>query len=394
MRRTLGCVVCSLLGCAAAAQASPVLVLDHGRVVHRQDRFLPSIADSPTPPPPAGQTLEASAAGAGVPATLMALAQSGAIAPDELNDRLATYSAARQALRRLHGPRRRELGAVISNLDAIAGSGALTASRLHPLFDTLEANRVWWTTGPQLHNGQRVLIAGSHLTYQYYAGQGIQVQVLANFGKANSILDQGIHDDEAAELLDELLPLGVDRSGALAWEYYFRFGGSGPLWTSGLSQGTAIQALVRAGTTLHNPLYLDAAHRGLQIFELPPPVGVRVATPAGAHYLIYSYAPDQRVINAFIQALNGLYDVATLANDAQARALFDAGNAEALLELPSYDTGDWSLYDQHSDSDVSYHRLLTNFLRGLCRRTGTPLYCDTAQRFAAELQHIPTRIKR
>jgi hypothetical protein len=71
----------------------------------------------------------------------------------------------------------------------------------------------------------------------------------------------------------------------------FHFDGGAPPWTSGLSQGTALQALARAGSRLKEPAFTEAAKQALGIFQAPPPAGVRVATPAGAHYLEYTYAP-------------------------------------------------------------------------------------------------------
>ena len=50
---------------------------------------------------------------------------------------------------------------------------------------------------------------------------------------------------------------------------------------------------------------------------------------AGAHYLQYSFAPRLRIVNGFVQSLNGLHDLAVSAQDAGARALFTAGETRA-----------------------------------------------------------------
>ena len=88
---------------------------------------------------------------------------------------------------------------------------------------------------------------------------------------------------------------------------------------SALAQGTAVQALARAAVRLGDPRLFEVARAGLGIFRAPPPEGVRVQTAAGAHYLIYSFAPRLRVLNGFVQSLNGLLDFARLANDAERR---------------------------------------------------------------------------
>jgi hypothetical protein len=286
---------------------------------------------------------------------------------------ISAMVAARHSLAKLTGTRHTELAAVITTLTRISTTGLLTASRLPPLVLTLQRNRQWWTTGPLLSFEERVTFPGSLLVWEYYPGQGIQIQWLASFGKANGYFLTGPADNaELGQILDELVGLAVQRAGGIAWEYDFTFDGGAPPWVSSISQGTAIQALSRAAVRLGRPGYFDDAREALTIFETPPPVGVRLTTPTGAWYLIYSFAPHQLVLNAFIQSLVGLYDFAALANDPTGRALFAAGDAEAVIDVPHYDTGAWSLYDQSTESDLGYHELLEGFLKNLCSRTLDP----------------------
>jgi D-glucuronyl C5-epimerase C-terminus len=301
------------------------------------------------------------------------LLAAGSISPATEQADLATMIAARQSLGRLTGTRHTELAAVIDNITQISTAGMLTPSRLPALVLTLQRNRQWWTTGPLLSFEERVAFPGSLLVWEYYPGQGLEIQWLASFGKANGYFLTGPADDaQLGQLLDQLVSLAVQRAGGIAWEYDFDFDGGTPPWVSAISQGTAIQALSRAAVRLDRPDYFTDASNALTIFETPPPLGVRLATPEGAWYLIYSFAPQELVLNAFIQSLVGLYDFATLADDPTGRALFAAGNDEAETAVPHYDTGAWSLYDQSTESDLSYHELLTGFLQNLCNRTENP----------------------
>ena len=312
----------------------------------------------------------------------------------------ASFNAALAAVRHLHATAAAELEAVIENLREIAAAGGLTASRLPALFLTLDRNRQWWTTGPVPIAGQDIEFTGSQLVWEYYPGQGIELQVLATFGKADGLYTAGESDyAQMQELLGEMIPLAAQRAGRLAWEYYFHFDGGSPPWVSAMAQGTAIEALTRAATAFgqdagpagsSGPTYLQIAQQALGIFSVPPPLGVQVGTPVGARYLQYSFAPRTDIINAFLQSLIGLYDYAQLSDSPEAQRLFAAGDAEARAELPRFDTGAWSLYQPGIEDSLDYHTLVTGFLDQLCARTDAAVYCTTAQHFRAYLTTPPT----
>ncbi len=337
-----------------------------------------------------------------VTAALQRLQASGAITEATYRQYQSVYSVAKSSLRRLSGTRAAELGAVMANVEAMAAKGFLSASRLPVVFTTLERNRQWWTTERLLGADQRVSFQGSKLIWEYYPGQGIEIQWLATFGKANGyFLDK--ENTALKEVLSEAIALATQRAGGIAWEYMFNFDGGAPPWTSGLSQGTAIQVLARAWSRTHEQQYLTAAQQALGIFETGPSAGVRVATPAGAHYLEYTYAPSERILNGFIQSLVGLYEYTKLTGDPLGQQLFEAGDAQARAEVPHYDTGAWSKYDQSSESNLNYHELLAEFLEHLCEKTGkgeplTPttgpipgdsIYCTTAKNFREDEKTPP-----
>ena len=391
----------------SGAQAARVLVMGPGgHVTARQDRFVPAAA--PTPPPataPTAQTAVAhsapSSAGTAkkapkppqktVASELKRLRNSGAITAAEYATYNSSFNASLSSEHRLRGTRATELEAVIENLHNIAAAGKLTPGRLPALFLTLDVNRQWWTTGPLLGSGQYVEFSGSQLVWEYYAGQGIELQVLATFGKADGLYTGGPPDyPEMQQVLSQIIPLAVNRAGGLVWEYYFRFDGGVPPWTSAMSQGTGIEALTRASEAFKDPNYLTLAHEALPVFTAPPPVGVRVPTSLGARYVQYTFAPNVLILNAFLQSLIGLYDYAQVSHDPLAAQLFAAGNTEAQAEVPQFDTGAWSLYQPGIEDTLSYHELVTGFLQQLCTRTKVPVYCVTAQHFTNYLTTPPT----
>ena len=100
----------------------------------------------------------------------------------------ASFNSAVVTAKRLRGTRAAELEAVIENLHNMAAAGMLTASRLPALFLTLDRNRQWWRSGPLLSYGQRVEFAGSDIVWEYYPGQGIELQVLGQLREGSVVL--------------------------------------------------------------------------------------------------------------------------------------------------------------------------------------------------------------
>jgi hypothetical protein len=416
----------ALLAFAAPASASRVLEYEHdGRLVTRELPALPP----PDPPPlavPGGEqacpvppaSAKAGARAASSKSVTKAIARARGrhtISAAAATRYRSSYSKAIHARNRQGGRNRRELGAVIATLQGIAARGKLTGSRMPALFLQLDRNRQFWRGspnfpvrtdlapdpchGPPSNNpaGARIVFQGSQLVYQYYPGQGLQIQPLANFGMANGLVTHCRHDPSTCDratlkqLLDELVAIRSRRGSFTTWEYWFYFGGGVPPWTSGMSSGTAIQALARASqrSILNDKRYLKVARSALGVFRAAPPLGVRVRSGRGYDYLLYSFAPGERVLNGFLQAITGLYDYAAIAHDRSARRLWQAGDRAARAELHRYDTGRWSLYDlSGAESSLGYHRLVTGFLDNLCQRLGGS-YCTYFKRFRSYLGAKP-----
>jgi hypothetical protein len=70
--------------------------------------------------------------------------------------------------------------------------------------------------------------------------------------------------------------------------------------------------------------------------------------------------------------------------------LFRAGNGNGKAIVPYSDTGSWSRYSLGGPlSTLEYHVLLRDILGTLCRRRGTPLYCEKEARFTQYLAQPP-----
>ena len=405
------CTLCLFaLAFAAPAYASPVLHWDGEKLEQRDDPALPppALSDPPAPPGPCAEAPSIAASATSVNQAIDRAAARKQIDATQAASYRAIYKTARTTRGRLSGSYRNELSSVITRLERIAAADRLTGSRMPALFLQLERNAQFWGGDPKFpvredqpaepcqpassgRAGSRIEFSGSQIVYQYYPGNGLQIHPLANFGKANGIYTACRRNeprcDQAAlrRLLDELVAIRSSRGGATTWEYWFPFGGGTPPWTSGMSQGTAIQALTRGSILLDEPSYLAIAKAAVPLFERSTPTGVRVKGEGGGyHYAIYSFSPGLKVLNAFLQTITGIYDYAKTAKDSRAMALFRAGDRSARREVPRYDTGAWSLYSQGgAESNANYHNVVTDFLENLCTRTKTSVYCQKADRFNA-----------
>jgi D-glucuronyl C5-epimerase-like protein len=365
--------------------------------------------------PPAGCAKQpaapaVSASGASVRATLLRDLRKGALTPELYAQYRDEYKNAQATARRLGGIRRANLTGVIRSMERISRGGLFTVSRMPALFFQLNHNVDFWprtrlphlpapTPSPCRYFAQksgyvtpvRYVFDDSPIVFQYYPGFGLQLQPLANFGKANALANacKGVygpkvpcHLDQLKQMLDALVATASLRGGFTTWEYWFPFGGGTPPWTSGLSQGTAIQALVAGAQLLGDPHYLDVARSALGIFQLPPPNGVVVNAFGGDWYLQYSFDRNLFILNGFLQSLNGIFDLAKATGGPAAQAIFTRGDRAAQNAIPHYDTGAWSLYSLNgNESDLNYHRVVRDFLKGLCQRTGAQTYCHYSQLF-------------
>jgi len=326
---------------------------------------------------------------------------------------LAQARAVRAGLR---GVRRRELAAVLTIAGRIAKRGDLVPARMPAVFLTLQRNAEWWAVnGPPApgspgENGARgrrcrplsavraarVEFPGSELVFQYYRGMGLQLQMNGTWGKANALFASSnpVFTARGAALLSELLPLGVARAGVLAWEYLFPVYGGRPPWISGLAQATAVQALTRAAAKLGRPDLLGVAGATASAFAFPPPAGVRSRVGRGAAwFVLYSFAPRQRVLNAHLDALAALFDLTQASGNVVARISYERGLLAARRRIRGYDTGKWSKYaNPGALADLNYHVLNTTLAGEVCKRSGDARICGAAGSFARELERRCPRV--
>jgi hypothetical protein len=336
------------------------------------------------------------------------------ISPQQSSQWRADYRRAVLTLGGLpRGRRRDELGAVVHILRGIAARGALAPDVMPTAFLTLERNTEWWAThgiptsggspGEKGAQGRRckplrfpkkkrhkkahasrLTFPGSGVVFQWYPEMGLQIQVNGTFAQVNTEFAENTPESVAAAraTLDEMLALASRRGGTITWDYLFPFGGAQPPWTSGLSQATAIRAYLRANR-------VGVARQAGALFGVRAPLGIRVPLGAdGNWYALYSFAPGALVLNADLNAVIALHDLARVSKDPATAALEAAGMRALRRRIKSFDLqGVWSRYEQGGPpADLNYHVLNRDLAGALCRRTGEAAICKASDSFARELE--------
>lgn len=343
---------------------------------------------------------------------LRKLQTSKAISSRDYRDYRTLYRGSVAEAKKLpKGIRRNELQGVIRNTEQMAERRKLTASLAPSVFLTLAVNREWWKTQPIPPAGGRPVVAESPLTWQYYAGEGLQIQWLATFGTANALATTKTPEklEQLRAIQTEALRLASSRAGGPTWAYLFDFGGGAPPWSSGMAQVTGIQSLVRTTAKLGDPTFQETGLQAMALLKRTPPSGARLKQAAGDHILLYTYT-TMRVMNAFTQSVSGLHEIAATTQNATAHNAYLRAERQLRVELPQYVTSNWALYSIGGRPETpSYHTLSRDLLRGLCRSltadaelfaagevvagrqvpADPTLYCETAERFTEDLRRTP-----
>ena len=336
------------------------------------------------------------------------------VAPQQESAWLATYRHATLVAGALPkgSLRRREMIASLNIVRGMAARGVLAPDVMPMAFLTLQRNADWWSThGIPTSGGSpgekgavgrkckplripkrkkrkakaaRLTFPGSGVVFQWYPGSGLQVQVNGSFAAINTLFAENTPESkaQARDALDEMLTIASRRGGAITWDYLFPFGGAQPPWTSALSQATAIRAYLKANR-------FSTALQIAELFGVRAPLGLRVPLGAdGNWYALYSFAPGERVLNAHLNSVIALHDLARVTKDPKIAALEEEGLRAARRHIKRFDvSGVWSRYEEGGPpADLNYHVLNRDLAGALCRRTGEAAICKASDSYARELE--------
>jgi hypothetical protein len=157
---------------------------------------------------------------------------------------------------------------------------------------------------------------------------------------------------------------------------------------SALPQGQAASVFVRAHLVSHDDRYAQLAMAAIRPLLAQPGTRLITWTATGPILEEAPSSPPSHVLNGWISALWGVWDVHLALGVPQAAARFADSLACLQAHLLAYDTGWWTLYSlfPHPVEDLAkpiYHRCHVVQVEVLHRLTGIETFATTARRWAS-----------
>lgn len=161
-----------------------------------------------------------------------------------------------------------------------------------------------------------------------------------------------------------------------------------PGWSSALAQGQAASVFVRAHLASGADRHAALARRALAPFLGEAASPLMTHTASGPVLEETPSSPPSHILNGWMSALWGLWDVQLALDDAEVRRRFEESLTCLRAFLPAYDTGWWTIYSlfPHAITDLSkpiYHRFHVTQLEVYHRLTGYADIEETRARWAA-----------
>ena len=183
----------------------------------------------------------------------------------------------------------------------------------------------------------------------------------------------------------------TDQAADGLWLYRFRWHRSPDPWGSALAQMRGASVMIRAWQLTGEDRFARAARAAAEPLARPLAEGGMHAVhrQAGVPYFEEYPSEPTAVLNGFLAALFGLYELATWLDDTRARRLLDEGLASAEALIPCYVHRGWTLYDLDpatpfpNPNSPRYHRLVGDYLAVLATLSGRPALAGWRDRWRA-----------
>lgn len=193
-------------------------------------------------------------------------------------------------------------------------------------------------------------------------------------------------------ILDRLIALQVEKEDTIAWySYTFDFKYKiNPPWASGMTQGEAISFYLRMYQLNGDEKLLVFANKAYKFLNVDVKDG-GVMTRDTKDFLWYEEfpsTPSSYVLNGFIYAIFGLYDLYRVCPNEDLKSKIEECNATVKYYLPEFDANYWSYYDLLKKELVRYYyqkNVHVPQLRVLARLTGDSFFENYASKWQMQL---------
>jgi len=236
------------------------------------------------------------------------------------------------------------------------------------------------------------------LDYRGVVGLQYNPIAIAQYGLGNYNLFRRVGDPERRRkflAVADWLVENLERNpaGLWVWNHHFDWEYRDTLkapWYSALAQGQGVSVLVRAHRETGEGRYLKAARDAFHTFQRDVRVGGVTHTDERG-YICFEETivdPPTHILNGFLWASWGVYDYFLHTQDEEAGRLFDEAVRTLRDNLPRFDVGFWSLYEQSGTrlkmlASPFYHSLHIVQLRVMHRLTREAVFAQYADRWDA-----------
>jgi hypothetical protein len=246
------------------------------------------------------------------------------------------------------------------------------------------------------------------LDYRGVIGLQYNPIAIAQWGLANYNLFCATGDkgrwQKALQAADWLCAnLEQNSHGLWVWNHYFDWEYRDTLkapWYSGLAQGQGVSLLLRTHARTNGGKYREAAERAfIPLTRLIVEGGVLIEDEEKNLWIEeYLVDPPTHILNGFMWALWGVFDFWLTCSDRRAQEIFERGVKTLAHNLPRFDTGYWSLYEQSGTrlrmlASPFYHRLHIVQLRVMAMLTGQKVFAEFADRWESYAQRRTNRTR-
>lgn len=150
---------------------------------------------------------------------------------------------------------------------------------------------------------------------------------------------------------------------------------------SSMAQGEGMSLLIRAYIEFGKEQYLEAARKAKDFMLIPIEKGGTTKYKDNDVYF-YECPREPLILNGWIFSIWGLYDYWKFTKDSESKKVLDMTLNTLERELPSYDLGYWSKYEDKSRiASPFYHHLHVAQLRVMYDLTGNDIYKIYANRW-------------